>query len=163
MLSPPQTFPLLERSKKMAINDQLASRISARTYVDNVNEVYYEARNGKASAWSTVDTIQDKDTGLKGYVLQNPDTEEVVISFRGTELPKVEKKQVEQKYVGSPSQDARLAGAGGGATLKDGNIVYDGNSITGIDKAEKDLTEDIQGIVFGDPNYTKKDMEQQSI
>ncbi|WP_233879875.1 alpha/beta fold hydrolase [Virgibacillus halodenitrificans] len=31
------------------------------------------------------------------------------------------------------------------------------NSITGIDKAEKDLTEDIQGIVFGDSNYTKKE------
>ncbi len=36
--------------------------------------------------WYVIDTIKDKDTGLDGYVLQKEGTDELVISFRGTEF-----------------------------------------------------------------------------
>ncbi len=138
------------------INDKIASRLSERTYKDNRSEIYVELGNGKTSIWKNIETIKDKDTGLHGYVLQNPDTEEVVISFRGTERPKTTTKQVEQKYVGSPSQDARLAGAGGGAKLKDGNLSYETKD-TDFSEFAKDVQEDVEGIVLGDSNYSKKE------
>ncbi|WP_121640993.1 hypothetical protein [Virgibacillus sp. Bac330] len=111
-------------SSTSKITDFEASFISDESYEDIQNKIYIKNKN-VFIAWEKIETIKDKDTGLHGYVLQNPDTEEVVISFRGTERPKTTTKQVEQKYVGSPSQDARLAGAGGGAKLKDGNLIYE--------------------------------------
>ncbi|API92151.1 hypothetical protein ABZ530_02020 [Micrococcus luteus] len=41
-------------------------------------------------------------------MLQNADTDEIVISFRGTELPKTTATKVKEKYLGTPSQDAAL-------------------------------------------------------
>ncbi|WP_053217269.1 alpha/beta fold hydrolase [Virgibacillus senegalensis] len=137
------------------ISDLEASFISNETYKDNKEEIKHIV-NGKKVKWKTIETITDKDTGLHGYVLQNPETEEVVISFRGTELPTTTTKQVEQKYVGSPSQDARLAGAGGGAKLKDGNLVYETKD-TDFSEFAKDVKEDVEGIVLGNSNYSKKE------
>ncbi|CDQ39972.1 alpha/beta hydrolase family protein [Virgibacillus salexigens] len=108
-----------------SVTDFEASGISEETYKDNKKEIKFTKSNGDKIIWKNIETIKDKDTGLHGYVLQNAETKEVVISFRGTETPKRTTKQVEQKYVGSPSQDARLAGAGGGAKLKDGNLIYE--------------------------------------
>uniref|UniRef100_UPI0018E1D934 hypothetical protein n=1 Tax=Virgibacillus massiliensis TaxID=1462526 RepID=UPI0018E1D934 len=136
------------------ITDKTASKISEQTY-DEILEVEVEFPN-RLEVWKNIETIKDKDTGLHGYVLQNPDTDEIVISFRGTETPKTSTKQVEQKYVGSPSQDARLAGAGGGAKLKDGNLIYETKD-TDFSEFVKDVQEDIEGIVLGDSNYSKKE------
>ncbi|MFC0015613.1 MULTISPECIES: alpha/beta fold hydrolase [Allobacillus] len=132
-----------------SISDHEASVISAQTYRDNID--YVKIRVGDGITWNKIDDIIDEDTGLRGYVLQNPETEDIVISFRGTETPK--SVEVEQKYVGSPSQDARLAG--GSAKLKDGNIVYE--TKTGYDELAKDIKEDINGIILGNSNYTKKE------
>ncbi|WP_337969959.1 lipase family protein [Virgibacillus salexigens] len=139
------------------VTDFEASFISNETYKDNKKEINFSNSNGDKIIWKSIETIKDKDTGLHGYVLQNPNTtEEVVISFRGTETPKTSTKQVEQKYVGSPSQDARLAGAGGGAILKDGNLIYETKD-TDFSEFVKDVQEDVEGIVLGDSNYSKKE------
>ncbi|WP_121641062.1 alpha/beta fold hydrolase [Virgibacillus sp. Bac330] len=116
------------------------------TYRDDKKDIQVET-SSYIQVWENIETIKDSDTGLHGYVLQNDDTDEIVISFRGTELPKTTTTKVKEKYLGTPSQDARLAGAGGGAELKNGYIVYN----------QKDVEEDIQGIVLGDSDYTKKD------
>lgn len=133
------------------ISDHEASIISAQTYKDNIESVNIQV--GEGITWNKIDDIIDEDTGLRGYVLENPETEEIVISFRGTEMPKT--VEVEQEYVGSPSQDARLSGAGGGAEIRDGKIGYE--TKTGYDEFFKDVKEDINGIIFGDSNYTKKE------
>ncbi|GIP65099.1 hypothetical protein J32TS6_36540 [Virgibacillus pantothenticus] len=89
-------------------------------------------------------------------MLQKADTDEIVISFRGTELPKTTATKVKEKYLGTPSQDARLAGAGGGAELKNGKIVSEQKD-SDYSETIKDLEEDLHGIVLGDSDYTKKD------
>ncbi|MBD1222384.1 hypothetical protein GLV94_02605 [Virgibacillus halodenitrificans] len=82
------------------IKDYDAARVSEETYNNAVETVEIKRGTGEMSYWKTIETIKDKDTGLQGYVLQNPETEEVVVSFRGTELPRMVEKQVPQ---GSPS------------------------------------------------------------
>ncbi|MBN8208913.1 hypothetical protein JI666_09165 [Bacillus sp. NTK071] len=135
------------------LSDNEAAVISRNTYEDIVTSVKITNINGERIKWIKIDTIKDPATGLKGYVLQNPDTKQVVISFRGTQLPKISEKKVVQKYVGSPSQDARLAG--GGATIEGDKIVFKTKAIDSSE-SNKDIKEDLEGIVLGNSNYTKK-------
>ena len=102
------------------LRDKSASKISKLTYQDNINsvEIEYPGRN---EIWTRIDTIKDKSTGLYGYVLQISISEEIVISFRGTEMPTSVTTDVKAKYVGSPSQDAMLAS--GIASIKNGDLV----------------------------------------
>ncbi|WP_158589624.1 MULTISPECIES: lipase family protein [Clostridia] len=137
------------------ITDLTASTISRQSYKQIPKKVFIET-SSYTQVWENIETIKDSDTGLHGYVLQNADTDEIVISFRGTELPKTTATKVKEKYLGTPSQDARLAGAGGGAELKNGNIVYEQKD-SDYSETIKDVEEDLYGIVLGDSDYTKKD------
>ncbi|WP_077701914.1 hypothetical protein [Virgibacillus dokdonensis] len=137
------------------ITDLTASTISRQSYKQIPRKIFIET-DYHIQVWENIETIKDSDTGLHGYVLQNDDTDEIVISFRGTELPKTTTTKVKEKYLGTPSQDARLAGAGGGAELKNGYIVYNQKDVD-YSETLKDVEEDIQGIVLGDSDYTKKD------
>lgn len=92
----------------------------------------------------------------------NSETDEIVINFHRGTLPKTTTKKVEQKYVGSPSQDTRLPGAGGGATIEDGKIIYETEK-TDFSESMKISQEDIEGIVLDNPNYSKRHMEKQHI
>ncbi len=143
-------------SKFKSINDQIASKLSEETYINDKSRIFVELNNGKTSVWENIDVIKDIDTGLNGYVFQSVDSGEIVISFRGTEMPKPITTKVETKYVGSPSQDAMLAT--GDASIENGNLVYEKNTISKADIAEsyKDVKEDLEGIILGNSNYTKK-------
>ncbi|PAD20170.1 lipase family protein [Terribacillus saccharophilus] len=70
-----------------SLTDYEASRISDETYIDDKGSILVNTEQGRI-IWKTVNIIEDKDTGLYGYVLENPKTKEIVISFRGTELDK---------------------------------------------------------------------------
>ncbi|WP_166000793.1 YqiA/YcfP family alpha/beta fold hydrolase [Bacillus sp. Cs-700] len=139
-----------------SIIDRAALIISQDTYKDSLGQVEISIDGQTLQKWKTIDTIEDLETGLKGYVLQNPKTDEIVISFRGTEMPESVTTKVETKYVGSPSQDAMLAT--GEASIENGNLVYEKNKISKAEFAEsnKDIKEDLEGIVLGNSNYTKK-------
>ncbi|MEF2291152.1 lipase family protein [Virgibacillus dokdonensis] len=137
------------------ITDLTASTISRQSYKQIPRKIFIET-DYHIQVWENIETIKDSDTGLHGYVLQNDDTDEIVISFRGTELPKTTTTKVKEKYLATPSQDARLAGAGGGAELENGYIVYNQKDVD-YSETLKDVEEDIQGIVLGDSDYTKKD------
>ncbi|MFK3960001.1 YqiA/YcfP family alpha/beta fold hydrolase [Guptibacillus hwajinpoensis] len=139
-----------------SINDIAALSISLEAYNDNVKQVEATLDGQTLQIWKTIDTIQDIDTGLKGYVLKNPKTDDVVISFRGTEMPTPVTTEIKTKYVGSPSQDTMLAT--GEASIENGNLIYNKNTVSKADIAEsnKDVTEDLEGIVLGNSNYTKK-------
>ncbi|PAF20398.1 hypothetical protein CHH49_16610 [Terribacillus saccharophilus] len=93
------------------LTDFEAGFISEESYVNDKKEFTIQSSD-KLITWNTVDIIEDKDTGLYGYVLENPETKEIVISFRGTELDK------------------------------------------GLSESIKDLDEDLNGVVFGDSDYT---------
>lgn len=99
--------------------------------------------NGKRITWEKVEEpIIDKETGLKGYVLQNKDTGKVVISFEGTQKDRGMEQLVNDletdafgiflgnqsytgndsdKYTGSPIQDMRIAN-GLAEIDEDGNV-----------------------------------------
>ncbi|MDO6654530.1 hypothetical protein [Anaerobacillus sp. 1_MG-2023] len=145
------------------INDKTASNISVRTYDEVKTEIRVKLVDNKFEIWKKIDTIENKETGLLGYVLRNSNTDEIVISFRGTEMPKSVTTKVETKYVGSPSQDAMLAT--GEASIENGNLLYEKNTISNAELAEsnKDIKEDLEGIVLGNSNYTKRGMGQQPI
>ncbi|PAF35671.1 hypothetical protein CHH58_15765 [Terribacillus saccharophilus] len=71
------------------LNDYQAGYISQETYVNGKKQIVIESSfSNERVIWKTVDIIEDEDTGLYGYVLENPKTEEIVISFRGTETDK---------------------------------------------------------------------------
>ncbi|MYL64359.1 hypothetical protein GLW07_13460 [Bacillus hwajinpoensis] len=136
--------------------DKSAMRISEDTYNDGLEVVEVNINDNQIESWHVIDEIQNDETGLFGYVLKNPISEQIVISFRGTEMPTSVTTEVKSKYVGSPSQDAMLAS--GEASIENGNLVYEKNTISKSDIAEsnKDVTEDLEGIVLGNSNYTKK-------
>ncbi|MBN8208945.1 hypothetical protein JI666_09325 [Bacillus sp. NTK071] len=138
------------------IIDKAAMRISEDTYSNDLEVVEVNINANRIESWHVIDKIQNEETGLFGYVLQNPISDELVISFRGTEMPTPVTTEVKTKYVGSPSQDAMLAS--GTASIKNGNLVYEKNTVNNTDivESDKDVTEDLEGIVLGDSNYTKK-------
>lgn len=70
----------------IGISDQEASKIAQRTYDRDVKNIRVRNDQGAITSWKTIQPIQDKDTGLNGYVLKNPETGKVVISFEGTQL-----------------------------------------------------------------------------
>ncbi|GEM_PF-2733294 len=112
------------------ITEKSLSLISERTYAD-IEKVEVTTSDGLL-VWYVIDTIKDKDTGLDGYVLQKEGTDELVISFRGTEfngLGDFDKGDIREDihgiilgnsdytknsrgnttFVGSPGQDALMA------------------------------------------------------
>ncbi|MFU0790336.1 MAG: Lipase (class 3) [Virgibacillus proomii] len=122
------------------LSDKVLSRISERTYKNNRSKIEVILDNGKISTWKNIETIKDKDTGLDGYVLQNPDTNAIVISFRGTESSKdieediqgiilgdsdyTKKEYGKTPYLGTPSQDAALTTGKAKLNSKDKTLTY---------------------------------------
>ncbi|SEN79805.1 Lipase (class 3) [Terribacillus saccharophilus] len=71
------------------LNDYQAGFISQETYQNDQEQILIDLpHSDERIIWKTVDIIEDEDTGLYGYVLENAETNEVVISFRGTEMDK---------------------------------------------------------------------------
>ena len=127
-----------------SLTDQGASKIASETYVRNAENVRIELPDGEKVTYNVIETIEDKSTGLHGYVLENEITNEIVISFEGTQIKngfiqsvndiqedingivlgdsnytEVEGKAV--TYRGTPSQDALLAS--GQAKIEDGKFI----------------------------------------
>lgn len=67
------------------INDSEASKISLSTYERDLEKIVVEQLNEKDVIYNVIDTIEDKFTGLHGYVLKDEITNEIVISFEGTQ------------------------------------------------------------------------------
>ncbi len=71
------------------LNDYQAGFISQETYQNDQEQILIDLpHSDERIIWKTVDIIEGEDTGLYGYVLENAETNEVVISFRGTEMDK---------------------------------------------------------------------------
>ncbi|PAF34864.1 hypothetical protein CHH69_13620 [Terribacillus saccharophilus] len=133
------------------ITDFEASTISDIAYDDDQTNIRI-----KGLKWETLDIIEDKETGLYGYVLENPKTKEIVISFRGTEPPKTTTKEVELKGLADPTKNAIISEAGDRATLKGDTIYYETNK-KDYSGFLKDVYEDAFGVVGGNSNYAKKE------
>src|SRR5699024_11724016 len=58
---------------------------ASETYVRNTENVRIELPDGEKVTYNVIETIEDKSTGLHGYVLENEITNEIVISFEGTQ------------------------------------------------------------------------------
>src|SRR5690625_2370350 len=126
------------------INDQEASVIARETYSRGKDKILVTSNDQSRSTYTVIETIEDKSTGLHGYVLENEITNEIVITFEGTQTKssmtqslndiqedingivfgdssytEVEGKSV--KYRGSPSQDALLAS--GQAKIENGKFI----------------------------------------
>lgn len=124
------------------LTGQEAVKIAKQSYETSVKEIPVTV-DGKRITWERVEEpIIDKDTGLKGYTLQNKDTGEIVISLEGTQFNHGTVQALNDletdffgiflgnqsytgntttKYTGSPIQDMRIAN--GVAELdEDGNI-----------------------------------------
>ncbi|WP_054950407.1 hypothetical protein [Numidum massiliense] len=130
----------------ITIRDQAAAEIAKESYKYSKTTIKVKMKNGTKTIWKVIDEIRDKETGLHMYVIQNPKTKEVVISFEGTRPPDklsaveqtvkdieedingtvtgtpnhVKKEYRSGKYRGSPSQDALLASDR--AYVKDGDF-----------------------------------------
>ncbi|API93070.1 hypothetical protein [Virgibacillus pantothenticus] len=65
-----------------SITDKAASKISNLSYRKIQKRISIQSTT-KKQVWEKVETIKSPDTGLDGYVLQNPDTNEIVIISRG--------------------------------------------------------------------------------
>lgn len=66
------------------LTDKEASQIARETYRRNKPEIKVEVGD-KVIIHTVIETIEDTDTGLHGYVLENKDTKEITISFEGTQ------------------------------------------------------------------------------
>lgn len=127
-----------------SLTDQEASKIASETYVRNAENVRIELPNGEKVTYNVIEPIEDKSTGLHGYVLENEITNEIVISFEGTQTKNGFTQSVNDiqedingivlgdsnytetevegvTYRGSPSQDALLAS--GQAKIEDGKFI----------------------------------------
>ncbi|GGB54622.1 hypothetical protein GCM10011409_35300 [Lentibacillus populi] len=114
-----------------SLTDKEASKIAKQTYQSGLENVHVDI-DGQRIIWKTKETIRNKETGLKGYVLENEDTGEVVISFEGTQVHHgfgqavddlkedvfgivlggedyTEKDNSTSTYTGLPGQEARIA------------------------------------------------------
>ncbi|MFP7171202.1 lipase family protein [Terribacillus sp. FSL K6-0262] len=138
------------------LTDFEASHISDDSYESNRKNFQSETPN-EIIDWNTVEIIEDKETGLYGYVLENPQTKEIVISFRGTEPPKTTTKEVELKGLDEPTKNAIMSEAGDKATLKGDTIIYESDRKVDYSGFLKDVYEDAFGVVGGNSNYSKKE------
>ncbi|PAD38338.1 hypothetical protein [Terribacillus sp. 7520-G] len=138
------------------LTDFEASHISDDSYESNRKNFQIETPN-EIIDWNTVEIIEDKETGLYGYVLENPQTKEIVISFRGTEPPKTTTKEVELKGLDEPTKNAIMSEAGDKATLKGDTIIYESDRKVDYSGFLKDVYEDAFGVVGGNSNYSKKE------
>ncbi|MFU0790143.1 MAG: Lipase (class 3) [Virgibacillus proomii] len=121
------------------ITDYEVSIISNDTYRNNKKNIQIET-SSYVKIWTITETIKSPDTGLDGYVLQNPDTNAIVISFRGTESSKdieediqgiilgdsdyTKKEYGKTPYLGTPSQDAALTTGKAKLNSKDKTLTY---------------------------------------
>src|SRR5690625_4853146 len=136
------------------INNQEASVIARETYSRGKVRILVTSNDQSRSTYIVIETIEDKSTGVHGYVLENEITNEIVINFEGTQTKngmtqsindiqedingivlgdssytEVEGRSV--KYRGSPSQDALLAS--GQAKVENGMFVRVKNQFTEAD------------------------------
>lgn len=65
------------------LSDHEAAKISQETYKRNQDFITVDNRN-KSVTYNVIETIRDEETGLHGYVLENEETKEIIISFEGT-------------------------------------------------------------------------------
>ncbi|WP_054950660.1 alpha/beta fold hydrolase [Numidum massiliense] len=70
------------------IKEQEAVEIAKESYEDNKTKFEVKMNDGSSTIWKVIEEVKDLETGLHMYVIQNPKTKEVVISFEGTELKK---------------------------------------------------------------------------
>jgi len=67
------------------INNQEASVIARETYSRGKVRILVTSNDQSRSTYIVIETIEDKSTGLHGYVLENEITNETVIGFEGTQ------------------------------------------------------------------------------
>lgn len=124
------------------IKDLEAATISENTYQDDVLQIKIKISDDVKTSWYPIETIKSADTGLDGYVLKNPATNEIVISFRGTEPDSLKdyeedlhgiilgdsdytkKEHGKTPYLGTPSQDASLTTGKAKLNSKDKTLTY---------------------------------------
>lgn len=99
-----------------------ASVISQQTYRDNLKEVRVDTNNQRVT-FDIIETIDNQDTGLQAYALQKEGSDELVISFRGTEL------SISDVDVGDLKEDIHGIVLGNSDYTKNsnGNIPYHGS------------------------------------
>lgn len=68
---------------KSTLSDQEAAEISLRTYTKGLDDIRVFIGSEKVT-YNVIETIEDRSTGLNGYVLENAETKEIVISFEGS-------------------------------------------------------------------------------
>lgn len=136
------------KEKARGLTDKEASKISEDTYERNLTEVEVEV-GGEIIIHNVIETIEDTDTGLHGYVLENKDTKEITISFEGTQMNRgwaqlgndmkanvfgvissndqYDEEVLEEKYIESDRQEAILK-EDPTATVKDGVFIRQNNT-----------------------------------
>ncbi|API90769.1 MULTISPECIES: lipase family protein [unclassified Virgibacillus] len=123
------------------ISDYEFAEISRQNYKDHSNYILVNIKKQEIK-WEISETIKNPDTGLDGYVLQNPATNEIVISFRGTEPDSLKdyeedlhgiilgdsdytkKEYGKTPYLATPSQDAALTTGRAKLNSKDKTLTY---------------------------------------
>lgn len=65
------------------LSDFDAAKISQQTYKRNQDFIIVDNGDRKV-IYNVIETIRDEETGLHGYVLENEETKEIIISFEGT-------------------------------------------------------------------------------
>jgi Lipase (class 3) len=138
------------------ITDLEASNLSRGAYENDQTNFKVKLPDENVN-WKTLEIIEDKETGLYGYALQNSETKKIVISFRGTEPPKTTTKEVELKGLDEPTKNAIMSEAGDKATLKGDTITYESDRKVDYSGFLKDVYEDAFGVVGGNSNYAKKE------
>src|SRR5699024_10435695 len=150
------------------LSDHEAAKISQETYKRNQDFITVDNRN-KSVTYNVIETIRDEETGLHGYVLENEETKEIIISFEGTHPSEGlaqsakdiiedgksivlggENYAVEQEvnYHGTSSQHLKLIT--GEAQIKDNQLVIiNKNQFTEADKVVKTYVEK-----YGEDNIT---------
>jgi hypothetical protein len=83
------------------ISDYEFAEISRQNYKDHSNYILVNIKKQEIK-WEISETIKSPDTGLDGYVLQNPDTNAIVISFRGTESSKDIEEDIRELFLVIP-------------------------------------------------------------
>lgn len=133
----------MEYKNKVTIVDFEAAEFAAQAYERNLPEIVVHNIDGSKVTWNIIETIHDKDTGLHGYVIAHPETNDIVIAFEGTNMNEgfdqkakdiredIEGiifgdsnypiKEVPKNYNGSPAQDASLVA--GNAKIKNGKYI----------------------------------------
>ncbi|SNZ17535.1 Lipase (class 3) [Terribacillus aidingensis] len=133
------------------ITDFEASTISDVSYDDDQTNIRI-----KGLKWDTLDIIEDVETGLYGYVLENPKTKEMVISFRGTEPPKFTTNETELKGLSESARNTIEAELGDRVTEKGDTLIYKDREAD-YSGFLKDVYEDAFGVVGGNSNYSKSE------